>query len=452
MPFFALPIFGVTAPEPMSVTSTILSYAWTFFITSWWLWTFPIIFLAARSTFLYWRQRVYEESLKWAFMEIKIPREINKSPRSMDQLFQAVAALRNSPGDFGEKYLDGEVTKWYTFEMCTFSGEIHFYVRVVKQQRRLIEAAFFAYYPDVELSEVPDYIHGLPHNMEDVKVQNMDVWGTEMVLRRSYGYPLKTYMAYENPDEEHQFDPMSVFMENMAKAKKGEFCGIQYNLAPLGRSWGEHYESLVEELREPKFSEHAGHEVHGGPDLPPIFKAALIQRTPGVVDVLKAVESNLAKPAFKATIRFIYMAPKSIFYDSFARRAIKGSFNQYGASDLNYFEDNKAMSTKINPWTWPFVFRLARLKARKQRVLQNYLHREFEIETFMGKLLTSHILDWNFKSVQVVLNTESMASLFHPPSNLVLTAPHTQRVESKKMGAPAGLPIYGEESDLDKFR
>ena len=453
MPLFAVSVFSsLSTMSTGAIIALVFQYLWQFIVESWWLWAFLALVPLAQSTFLYWRQMAYEGNLKWAFMELKIPREILKSPRSMDQVFNAIATLRNVAGDFGEKYMEGEITKWYTFEMCTFSGEIHFYVRCVKTQRRLVEAAFFSFYPDVELEEVPDYTHNLPHNMADVEAQDLDLWGTEMVLIRSFGYPIKSYTVFESPDEEHQFDPMSVFMENLAKAKKGEFAGIQYNLAPTSPRWGDHYEHLVEEIREPKFSKNVGHQVPGGADLPPIFRAALVQRTPGVVDVLKAVEANLSKRAFKCTIRFIYISPKSIFYDSFARRSIKGSFNQYGASDLNYFDDNRIMSTKINPGTWPFFFRLQRLRARKQRVLQNYLHREHEIHTWMGKLLTSHILDFNFKSLQIILNTESMAGLFHPPSALVLTGPHTQRIESKKMGAPAGLPIYGDEKALDQFK
>jgi glycine hydroxymethyltransferase len=50
------------------------------------------------------------------------------------------------------------------------------------------------------------------------------------------------------------------------------------------------------------------------------------------------------------------------------------------------------------------------------------------------------------------ITTRGMASLFHPPTNLIITAPHSQRVESKKQGAPAGLPIYADESVLDKYR
>lgn len=436
------------------IVSTILHYTGQFFLYTWWLWAFITLFICARSAFLFWRNREYEHAWKWSFLEMRIPREILKSPRSMDQLFQGIAALRNIEGDFGEKYIDGEITKWFAFEMVSFGGEIHFYIRCMKAYRRMVEAAFFAYYPDVEIEEVPDYTHSLPHNIADLKEQKMDIWGTEVVLQRDFGYPLRTYLAYENYEEMHQLDPMSIFMENMGKAKKGEFVGVQYVLEPMAREWGEAYENLVEDLREPKFSEKVGttHVKETGDVTSTAFKAALIQRTPGAVDVLTAVEANLSKPAFNTIVRFIYIAPLTIFYEQYARRAIHGSFNQYGAHDLNYFFYDEGIATKINPGTWPWWYRLRRLDARKQRVLQNYIEREMQIHAWWGKLLSSNIFDWNFKSHPQVLNTESMATLFHPPSNLVLTAPHTQRIESKKVGAPAGLPIYGDEKVIEQFK
>ena len=51
-----------------------------------------------------------------------------------------------------------------------------------------------------------------------------------------------------------------------------------------------------------------------------------------------------------------------------------------------------------------------------------------------------------------VLSTRSVATLFHPPTFIALTAPHLRRVESKKTGPPAGLAIYGDEADLGKYK
>ena len=50
------------------------------------------------------------------------------------------------------------------------------------------------------------------------------------------------------------------------------------------------------------------------------------------------------------------------------------------------------------------------------------------------------------------MNVEGIATLFHPPTAVVLTAPHVKRVESRKVGPPAGLPIFGEEEELEKYK
>ncbi|MCH7883427.1 hypothetical protein IIA95_03365, partial [Patescibacteria group bacterium] len=41
-----------------------------------------------------------------------------------------------------------------------------------------------------------------------------------------------------------------------------------------------------------------------------------------------------------------------------------------------------------------------------------------------------------------------LATIFHPPSYLVLTAPFIKRVEAKRLGPPAGLEIFGEEEEV----
>ncbi len=439
------------------IASAIGGYLGAFFGATWWFWLFFVLFASARSAFLYWRNTVFEHAelspsngrpSGSIMLEMKIPREILRSPRSMDQFFQAVAYFRNVEGDLGEKYLDGEVTVWYSFEIVSFSGEIHFYIRLKKKQRMLLEAAMFSYYPEVELVEVEDYTKRLPHHVLDMKEQNLKLWGSEMVLAKEGGWPLNTYMEFENMEEAHQVDPMATFIENLGKARKGEFVGIQYNCVPKDPTgWSKEYEYIVEELRTPQMKPGHGGQMDQGE----LIKAVALQKSPGQTDILKAVERNLSKPAFDVVIRFLYIAPAKIYYDSFPRRAIRGAFNQFGSSDLNSFVMSKGASTRVRPWNWPFLFSGWRNLARQQRLLHNYLEREHSIHQWMGRLLTSHPLMWNVHTKSAVISTEGMASLFHPPTNLITTAPHTQRVESKKMGAPAGLPIYADEDVLTKY-
>ena len=442
---------GDLAQQAPQLLQAVFLWLRHFFASTWWFWSFFFLFSSARSAFLYWRQRIFESSMTWSFLEFKIPREILKSPRSMDQLLQGLAALRNVPSNFGEKYLDGEVTRWFTFEMVSFGGEIHFYARVYKKLRHMVEAVFFSYYPDVEIIESPDYISKLPHSVADAEAQNLELWGSEVVLKKEAGFPIRTYLAFESPDEEHQFDPMSAFMENLGKLKKEEFLGVQFNIAPEDQDWGKHFEHIVEDLRTPKEAKNQSHAKTGDPTADAI-KKAMLQKSPGETDVLRTVEENLSKPAFKCFIRVLYLSPRHLFFDTMPRRAVLGSLNQYGSAALNSFLINKDMTSKTDAWSWPYVFRGFRNRARQQRILHTYLEREFEIEEWMGKFLTSHFFNWNCHSRELVLSTESLASIYHPPTSLVLTAPHTQRIESKKMGAPAGLPIYADESVLDRFK
>ena len=110
------------------------------------------------------------------------------------------------------------------------------------------------------------------------------------------------------------------------------------------------------------------------------------------------------------------------------------------------------MSTRTLFWHWPHIFPERRNEYKKQRLLYNYAYRELPPETFMGRLATSYLFNWNFKSRTFKLTTQCLATLFHPPTAVVLTGPHMKRSESRKGGPPAGLAIFGSEDDLTKFK
>jgi hypothetical protein len=448
----------------------VLSILIQFLAYTWWFWVFLMLKPLWEQTWLFWRQEVYKKNLPWFMVEMKIPRETRKGPRAMEQALTAIHQLRNSPGNLEEKYKDGEVTQWFCLEMVSLGGEVHFYIRGDKKKRDLIEAQIFAYYPDVELNDVDDYCDRFPENIEDMHRQGYDLWGTEMLLAKHPAYPIKSYTDFEAPDEERQYDPISSFIEVLSKAKPEETLAIQILIAPSDEHWKEEGYKLVEKLSEqkraagghkkgsstklafpggplPVFEGAAAHGEVKKPELPPIM-----QRTPGQTNVLEAIENNLSKPSFETLIRFIYLAPKAIYYDSYPRRGLMGSFNQYASHDLNSFRPNMDIATMARFWNPPYIFSAIRTQYRKQRMLYNYKRRKLPPKTFMAKLLTSHFFNWNFYSKKIYLSVESIATLFHPPSFLVLTGPHVKRSESKKAGPPAGLAIFGEEAEIEHFK
>ncbi len=412
---------------------------------------FFFLFPVVRSLWVYWRNRTFEVSLNYKFLEMKMPREITRSPRSMDQFFHAISGMGNWAGHIGEKYGLGEITIWWTFEVVSLGGEIHFYARVFDQYVSIFKGAMYATYPEVEIVEAEDYVpKWIPHNILELELAGKDLYANEFVFAKDPAYPIKTYQQFESSTEEYQVDPMAVFMEALAAVGPQEFVGIQYNIAPAGLNWGHQYEHIVEKLRTPQVAKGAGHGA-AAEDLAATLKMSLLQKSPGQTDILKAVERNLSKPAFDTNIRILYVAPRKIFSDRVPRRAIKGSFAQYNAADLNSLVFNDRMNTKPGWFDPPFIFKRTRRRARKNRNLHLWIERELGIHEWMGQWLSGHTFNkWGSRSD--ILTSEVLATLFHPPTILVTTGPLTQRVESRKMGAPAGLPIYADESVLDKFK
>jgi len=421
----------------------LLVVVWDIISELWWLWMMIILFVLARSTWVFWRQEVYKGRLEWSFLELRVPREMQRDPKAMVQVLSHINTLRNAANTPEERYWDGEVTNWFTFEMVSFGGEIHLFLRIPTKRKNIVEASFFSHYPDVEIVEVPDYTDRLPATVDELYADGMQMWAGEMVLNRDDAYPILSYESFQNKEEERELDPISVFLEILGKLTPGEFVGIQFNAIPADPKWKKKWEGLIEKLRNPTTRQEVNKEGE--------TYTKFIMRSPGETDILEAVEDNLSQPAFHVLTRFIYMAPNESYSEGFARRGIAGAFNQYSSLHLNSFKHNYAVWTRTMIWYFPVVFPKLRLELRKQRMLQKYRVRAVPQETFMGKLLTSHLLNWNFASRTSTLSLKSLATLFHPPTQGVLLAPYIKRVESKRVAPPAGVAIFGEEEDIARF-
>lgn len=453
---------------------------------TWWLWICMLMIPIASDAWIAWRQKKYEHEIKWSFLEILIPREVTKSPQAMEQVLNQIFHLKNWPGDIKEYWWDGEVTLWYSFELVSLGGEIHLYMRVPKVYRDLIEAAFFAFYPDIEIVETEDYMKRYAPTVQELYRDGMTLWGSELELAKSGAYPLKSYVDFESPDEDKQYDPISAFTELMAKIQPGQMTAIQYLCAPVFGPHDEHtvkgYEKEVIKLRERKHEvdSHAGPSVANKASFPGgfmpalelarheadpeelgIIKKAVLSRTPGETRTIEAIEENLARPFFNVIIRYIYISPTETYSGHFGRRALWGAFNQFGDTDLNQLKRNKLTQTRGKIWEWPIIFPKIRYEYRRQKIYHDFRHREIPPHTFFGHLLMSdtwgtlgknraHKFHWgsNFQH----LNTRSLATLFHPPTAMVLTGPHIKRVDSRKGGPPSGMAIFGDEKEIDKFK
>ncbi len=459
---------------PFYFLNPVFPFILNFLALSWWLWAFIVLLPITVSAWLFWRREIFKKDYtnSQVLLELRIPREIKKNPRAMEQVLTAIYGMRNTAYDLSEIWWEGEVTRWYALEMASFGGEVHFYVRTFKNQRALTEAAFLSYYPDIEIEEVEDYTQKFPANIKEMYAQGYNLWGTEMELDKEDAYPIKTYLDFESPaPEEKEYDTMSTFIEVLGKVRKEEIAAIQILIAPAKDNWGDKWDGLIEKLRMRQEEEKSSPKpttataFPGGP-LPhfEVMPADMkndgggmffrsFMRTPRETEVLEAVENNLSKPGFETMIRFIYLSPKTLYGDTYPRRGMAGAFKQFTALDLNSIVWNSLTMTRTKLFQWPYVFPKWRNEYRKERVLYNYRKREFPIDlTMVGRFLTSYFFSWNFPTHTFMTSTECIATLFHPPTYLVLTAPHMRRVESRKAGPPAGTAVFAEEEEIERFK
>lgn len=417
----------------------ILSPVLDFIASFWWLWLFIILAVLAKNLWQYYRILHFKRKIRWVLLEILIPREVRKNPKAMEQILNQIYSMRNSPENIIERYIEGEVTHWWSFEIASFGGEVHFFVRTPAQYKNIIESNIYSNYKDAEVVEVQDYVERLPEKSTELYKMGLEFFGLELALGRDSAYPIRSYLQFEAIEEEKALDPMSDIIEVLSKLKKEEQVWLQVLVRPADPRWREEGYKVVAELKE----KSASKRISVGAE-----ESLTFIRTPGEEEVMKAVERKLAQAPFETIIRYIYFAPRSIFNRQLPYRGVRGAFAQYSAQNLNYFIPNIPTRTMVWWIKFPFFFPKKREEARKQRIYQNYRLRWMPQEMKIGAILNSQIFYFDNKSKIAVFSSEEIATFYHLPSFLIVTAPFIKRVEAKRMGPPAGLAIFGEEAEV----
>lgn len=193
-------------------------------------------------------------SLSWVMLEIKLPREIMKSPLATEMALNCFL----QGGGISTKYhrlYKGSLPAYSSLEIASLEGVIHFYIRTQTKFRPIVEANFYAQYPGIEIIEADDYtklIH-YHHLSKDVSM-----WGAAFRLNKSWKpndpktgkpypspdpekkgkdyemkadfLPIKTYLDYgleKDPKEEFKVDPLAPLIETMGALGKGEYMWYQ---------------------------------------------------------------------------------------------------------------------------------------------------------------------------------------------------------------------------------
>ena len=110
---------------------------------------------------------------KKILLEIKLPKEVTKSPRAMEIILGAFH--QPSTGNIFDAYLKGKTRTWFSLEIISIGGEVHFLIWVPEKSRNVIESQIYSQFPQMEIFEAPDYSLDVVYNPSETSF-----WGAAL--------------------------------------------------------------------------------------------------------------------------------------------------------------------------------------------------------------------------------------------------------------------------------
>ncbi len=411
-----------------------------------------LLFYVAWTFWVHYIQQNFISGITWVILEVVPPRDVLRSPKAMELFFTNALYHKSSKGGM-EEYWQGAVWFWYSLEIVSIDGQVHFYVRCPSRLKSLIETQMYAQYPQAQVKEVEDYTLAVP---EIKKGSDWNLWGAEFKLDRPEAFPIKTYVEFgldDDPKEEYKIDPLSPVIEFFSSIGKGEQFWLQIVIRAdhekkfhTHGTWFGHHDWVtesqkdMEKISEPytkvgqrKDTGGFSHEVRAPDWLKPVLEAMTLKTT---------------KLGFETGIRLCYVAKREIFSQN-RRRDSRLIFRQYAMPNSNQFVRFNGTQMDAYPWA------TALMSEKKVDTLRNRMLHEYRERAFFHVPMRHHIfshqpyfLPWpisplffpNFSHHDTfILNTEELATIWHFPGQ-ILKVPGLERVESKEASPPTNLP------------
>ncbi len=376
-------------------------------------------------------------------LELNILKDVEKGPKAAEELMAALHGVSETAIDtIFDIYLKGMVESYFSLEIASFEGVVHFYINTPVHLRDLVESQVYAQYPEAEITQVEDYAKDIPPDVPN----EYDMWGCEWKLEKDDVYPIRTYIDYEDTlasadASTKLIDPMANVVEGFGKMDKGEQMWLQILIRPVWNGWREEGIKFISKMIGRKAAKKQktlwGWMIEEFFDFLRYFKEApfkvpepaikkeeilgeegktlMLYLSPGEKKVVEAIERNISKVGFETKMRWIYIAKKDFFKKAKGVLTGFGIFAQFRSQDLNYFHVDK------NTKTSAYYFATEQRKTYAKRVLLGKYKKRF------------------FRERGFVLNTEELATIYHYPT---LTGKKATGISAKPLSAapPSELP------------
>ena len=395
------------------------------------LWVVPILYKALKDRRLQSRRAEYLNEREYVLLEILMPRDTAKTPKAMETFFSSLH-IGTGESTWWKILVEGRMRPWWSFEIVSLGGRIHFYIWTQAYYRRLVESYLYSQYPNVEIIEAEDY-----SRLTDPSDDQHDLWGCEYVLSQDDAFPILTYVDYDmNPGDkpEETVDPLAQLLELMGSIGPKEQLWLQFiirqnkdekfegmrNKVGKQYSFKDQAAEVVSALRDSTVRETTRIDPATGQE---IKSQGFPNPTKGISETIASVERKVAKQNFDVGIRCIYSAEKDAFNPVMIPAQLT-LFKPFNNETSNRLSVTSVFGGAFNdfPWEDPGGHHRVHLK---HVVKDMYRRRIYYASPYVGP--------WN------IMSTEELATLFHVPSSAI-TTPNLPRIQSTTAGAPSNLP------------
>lgn len=319
---------------------------------------------------------------------LQVPRANEKTELAAEQMFASLHGLLTMPSG---KFLKSTIRERISFEIAVLQKRIGFYVWVPLYLKSFVEEQIYAQYPNVQISEVPDY------TLETEK-QYQTTLISELKLTTHDALPIKTFQSFE-------VDPLAAITATLAKFDDSEEAWVQMLIKPAPVNWHRRSERYSASLRGGGGRNSTKGLLSALWAPPETVKAEAGKITES--DSLKAAgaETKSQKLAFETQLRIVYRGNEKPELARLKLQSIVASYKQFNTTYLSGFEAKKIVE---------------------------------------DKLLVAHYRSRAFNRFGYMLNIEEIATLFHLPHTNVET-PYILWASAQTAEPPANLPIVTAE-------
>ena len=310
----------------------------------------------------------------------------------------------------------GFKTKYYgqrhfAFEIISSQGFVYFYAAVPVVLLEVVKQAIVSAYPSARLEEVSE------HNIFNQVGKLTGVSGGELVLKKSFAYPIATY-------QEVKRDGMQALLNAFSNLTKEDGAAIQILMRPADSKWRDSAKGVADSKRSGDKSSKTN--VAGSWAKSFVLALAKPPEQSNESDKKKKELSNLEQ----ATLDSIDEKTRQTGYEVLIRIVVSSNISQRSQAILSNII--ASFSVYDSPGKNGFKF----VPAKKiDDLTTEYLMRSF-----------------SQSKKKMVLNTTELATIFHFPDQKNIPTSQLSRQASKQVDGPRDMPDDGLLLGYNLFR